>query len=253
MSLAMRSRLGRMYCPPRPALVIASLGAAVRTSKADSRRRPGWPSSAAATIPSRWLKQLARLGRAVHDRDLRLLHVLVGEAERRHCARRIAHRGAAGGKLLRSHGVARLARGRRRRTPPAAAASPIGDVAARAPSPDARGPPPCPPPGPWRSTVRSRGPRTARPGSSRRSGRRRTGCRTFSARSSGRAAGCSRAFPRAQAELHVATTCASTGQPLTPIVSSKSAQSSTSSSVSRYPPNTRRVSRMPICGAISTM
>ena len=34
MSLAIRSRLGRMYCPACPALVIASLGAAVRTSNA---------------------------------------------------------------------------------------------------------------------------------------------------------------------------------------------------------------------------
>ncbi len=33
MSLATRSRLGRMYRPAAPALVIASLGAAVRISK----------------------------------------------------------------------------------------------------------------------------------------------------------------------------------------------------------------------------
>ena len=48
-------------------------------------------------------------------------------------------------------------------------------------------------------------------------------------------------------------TCDSTGQPFTPMVSSKSAQPSTSSSVSWYGPTMRRVSLMPICGAMSTM
>ena len=48
-------------------------------------------------------------------------------------------------------------------------------------------------------------------------------------------------------------TWASTGQPFTPMVSSKLAQPSTSSSVNRYSPTMRRVSRMPTCGAISRM
>ena len=58
---------------------------------------------------------------------------------------------------------------------------------------------------------------------------------------------------RCQRNSTVPATCASTGQPFTPMVSSKSAQPSTSSSVSWYAPMIRRVSRMPICGAMSTM
>ena len=48
-------------------------------------------------------------------------------------------------------------------------------------------------------------------------------------------------------------TCSSSGQPFTPMVSSKSAHSITSSPVSMYSHATRRVSRMPSCGAMSTM
>ena len=55
MSLAIRSRVGKMYCPAAPALVIASDGAAVRTSNA-TPPASSIAAFSAGTIESRWLK-----------------------------------------------------------------------------------------------------------------------------------------------------------------------------------------------------
>ena len=58
MSLVIRSRADRMYPPRCPALVMKSLGAAVRTSKATPPAR--WTARLARrAISSRWLKQIA--------------------------------------------------------------------------------------------------------------------------------------------------------------------------------------------------
>src|SRR5262252_6639479 len=90
MSLAIRSRLGRMYRPAAPALVIASDGAAVRTSNAMP------PASAiaclsGATISSRWLKQLARLDEELTMAILGFSRSASVRPSADHCARRIAH------------------------------------------------------------------------------------------------------------------------------------------------------------------
>ena len=94
MSLAMRSRLGRMYRPAAPALVMESDGAAVRTSNA---RPPAaaMASLSGATIPSRWLKQVA-------SSDEELTIAIFGfsmsssvSPSAGHCARRIAQARAA--------------------------------------------------------------------------------------------------------------------------------------------------------------
>src|SRR5215467_3887603 len=101
MSAAIRSRDGRMYAPRRPALVMKSLGAAVRISNGSPPdARMAFLSSAAR--PSRWLKQL-------DSSDDELTMVIFGFAmsasERpsaRHCAIRPAQSGVPGSRLLRS-------------------------------------------------------------------------------------------------------------------------------------------------------
>ena len=101
MSLAIRSRLGRMYCPPRPALVMASLGAAVRTSK-------GTPPAArmavisGPTMPSRWLKQLASPEELLTIAILGFSMSSSDTPRTVHWARRIAHRLLPRSKLLRN-------------------------------------------------------------------------------------------------------------------------------------------------------
>src|SRR6266700_1386638 len=101
MSLAIRSRLGRMYCPAWPALVIASLGAAVRTSKA----RP--PTARIAcfsgpTMPSRWLKQLARSEELLTIAILGFSMSSGVSPSAVHWARRMAQRVVPASKLLRN-------------------------------------------------------------------------------------------------------------------------------------------------------
>ena len=101
MSLAMRSRLGRMYCPAAPALVIASDGAAVRTSNAT----PPAASMAAlsgATISSRWLKQEASCDEELTIAILGFSRSSSVSPSADHCARRIAHGVVPGVKLDRS-------------------------------------------------------------------------------------------------------------------------------------------------------
>ena len=100
-SLAMRSRLGRMYCPAAPALVIASDGAAVRTSNAT----PPAASMAAlsgATISSRWLKQEASCDEELTIAILGFSRSSSVSPSADHCARRIAHGVVPGVKLDRS-------------------------------------------------------------------------------------------------------------------------------------------------------
>src|SRR6516164_4695331 len=101
MSLAIRSRLGRMYWPAAPALVIASLGAAVRTSNAT----PPAASMAAlsgATISSRWLKQEASCEEELTIAILGFSRSSSLRPRALHCARRIAHGVLPGVKLDRS-------------------------------------------------------------------------------------------------------------------------------------------------------
>jgi hypothetical protein len=101
MSLTIRSRLGRMYCPARLALVIASLGAAVRTSN------PIPPASAMAafsgpTMPSSWLKQLASPDEVLTTAILGFSMSSGVSPSAVHWARRIAQRVVPASKLLRS-------------------------------------------------------------------------------------------------------------------------------------------------------
>src|SRR5579875_644751 len=101
MSLAIRSRLGRMYWPAAPALVIASDGAAVRTSKATP------PASAIAclsgpTISSRWLKQEASWEEELTMAIFGFSRSSSVSPSADHCARRIAHGVVPGVKLERS-------------------------------------------------------------------------------------------------------------------------------------------------------
>src|SRR6185437_2302140 len=101
MSLAIRSRLGRMYWPAAPALVIASLGAAVRTSNATPPAAL-MASVSGATISSRWLKQLARLDEELTIAILGFSRSSSVSPSAVHCARRIAHGVVPGVKFERS-------------------------------------------------------------------------------------------------------------------------------------------------------
>src|SRR6202034_4353709 len=101
MSDAMRSREGRMYCPAAPAEVIASDGAAVRTSKATP------PAAAIAslsgpTIWSRWLKQEASWEEELTIAIFGFCRSASVSPSAVHCARRIAHGVDPGVKLERS-------------------------------------------------------------------------------------------------------------------------------------------------------
>src|SRR5262245_17300313 len=103
-SAATRSRLGRMYCPAAPALVITSLGAAVRTSKA-TPPADRMASVSGPTMPSRWLKQLARPDELL---TMAILGFSKSSSQRPrtvHCARRMTHGVVPGTRLLRSVGT----------------------------------------------------------------------------------------------------------------------------------------------------
>ncbi len=101
MSAAIRSRVGRMYAPRRPALVMKSLGAAVRTSN-------GTPPAAridffsSAAIPSRWLKQLESSDDEFTIAIFGLAMSSSVSPSARHCARRPAQSAVPGSRLLRS-------------------------------------------------------------------------------------------------------------------------------------------------------
>src|SRR6185437_7493934 len=103
MSEAMRSREGRMYWPAAPAEVIASDGAAVRTSNATP------PASSiaflsGATIWSRWLKQEASCDDELTIAIFGFSRSSSESPSADHCARRIAHGVVPGVKLERSLG-----------------------------------------------------------------------------------------------------------------------------------------------------
>ena len=101
MSEAIRSRDGRMYCPAAPAEVIASDGAAVRTSNAT----PPAASMAVfsgATISSRWLKQDASCEEELTIAIFGFSRSSSESPSADHCARRIAHGVVPGVKLERS-------------------------------------------------------------------------------------------------------------------------------------------------------
>ena len=101
MSLVIRSRADRMYPPRCPALVMKSLGAAVRTSKAtppaDSTAR-----LARRAISSRWLKQMASCEEEFTIAIFGLTMSSSVSPSARHCARLVAQRDVPGSKLLRS-------------------------------------------------------------------------------------------------------------------------------------------------------
>ena len=90
-----------MYPPRCPALVMKSLGAAVRTSKATP------PACSTArlvrrAISSRWLKQMASWEEEFTIAIFGLTRSASDRPSARHCARRVAQRVVPGSKLLRS-------------------------------------------------------------------------------------------------------------------------------------------------------
>src|SRR5580698_7305408 len=101
MSEAIRSREGRMYCPAAPAEVIASDGAAVRTSNATPPAAVIADLSG-ATISSRWLKQEASCDEELTMAILGFSRSSSVSPSADHCARRIAHGVVPGVKLERS-------------------------------------------------------------------------------------------------------------------------------------------------------
>ena len=101
MSDAIRSREGRMYCPAAPAEVIASDGAAVRTSNATPPAAVIADLSG-ATISSRWLKQEASCEEELTSPILGFSRSSSLSPSADHCARRIAHGVVPGVKLERS-------------------------------------------------------------------------------------------------------------------------------------------------------
>src|SRR5437016_10764181 len=100
MSLVIRSRADRMYPPLCPALVMKSLGAAVRTSKATP---PACSTArfARRAISSRWLKQMASWEEEFTIAILGLTMSSSVSPSARHCARLVAQRDVPGSKLLR--------------------------------------------------------------------------------------------------------------------------------------------------------
>src|SRR6202042_2048937 len=101
MSDAIRSRLGRMYCPAAPADVIASDGAAVRTSNATPPAAL-IASLSGPTIWSRWLKQEASWEEELTMAIFGFSRSASVSPSAVHCARRIAHGVDPGVKLERS-------------------------------------------------------------------------------------------------------------------------------------------------------
>src|SRR6185436_3549825 len=99
MSLTMRSRLASMYPPPAPALMMKSLGAAVRISKG---RPPASRTASLTTLamPSRWLKQIASSDELFTTAIFGLSMSASLRPSAFHCARRTASRGEPGSKLL---------------------------------------------------------------------------------------------------------------------------------------------------------
>jgi hypothetical protein len=106
MSLVIRSRADRMYPPRCPALVMKSLGAAVRTSKA-TPPACSMARLARRAISSRWLKQMASWEEEFTIAIFGLTRSASVRPSARHCARRVAQRVVPGSKLLRS-GIAQL-------------------------------------------------------------------------------------------------------------------------------------------------
>jgi hypothetical protein len=95
MSFGIRSRADRMYPPRCPALVMKSLGAAVRTSN------PTPPASSIARLArratsSRWLKQIASWDEEFTIAILGLTMSSSDSPSASHIARRVAHREVPG-------------------------------------------------------------------------------------------------------------------------------------------------------------
>src|SRR5271156_4395202 len=101
MSFTIRSRADRMYPPRCPALVMKSLGAAVRTSKA-TPPACSMARLARRAISSRWLKQMASWEEEFTIAIFGLTRSAPDSPSPRHCARRVAQRVVPGSKLLRS-------------------------------------------------------------------------------------------------------------------------------------------------------
>ena len=101
MSAAIRSRVGKMYAPRLPALVMKSLGAAVRISNGTP------PAARIATLsssakPSRWLKQLES---SLEEFTIAIFGFCMSSSVRpsaRHCARRPDQGTEPSSRLLRS-------------------------------------------------------------------------------------------------------------------------------------------------------
>ena len=87
---------GRMYCPAAPAQVIASDGAAVRTSNA-TPPAPSMASFSGPTISSRWLKQEASCDEELTIAIFGFSRSASVSPSADHCARRIAHGVVPGG------------------------------------------------------------------------------------------------------------------------------------------------------------
>src|ERR1700689_2718353 len=101
MSLVIRALADRMYPPRWPALVMKSLGAAVRTSNA-TPPACSMARLARLAISSRWLKQIPSWEEEFTTAIFGLVMPSSVTPSASHCARLVAHRDVPGSKLLRS-------------------------------------------------------------------------------------------------------------------------------------------------------